>query len=167
MARTSELRPKVGTVTEDKYDAGSMSHKKTWVSHVHETDAVIKVTYTTTHHYRAGAGIHDFYEDDPLPDGSRVCHYCHVSKPGKNYAGASVSVKRGWDEKCPADQLRTHTSTQTSQKYLVIAGPKAGKRLTEAEAGGGFVSYNRSSRWGKSDLIPKVVLIPVSVLKRK
>jgi hypothetical protein len=169
VTRSTELRPAVGTVTEDKFDKQDGCRRKTWVSNISDTKAALKVTYTTTRHYKAGTGHHDFYTDDIGPDDQRTCHFCKCSesKPGTNHFNRPVLVKRDWNEKCPVEQLHRHTSTQSSQKYLVIAGPQAGKRLTEADAGDGFVSYNRSSRWGKSDEVPKVVLIPLAALKGK
>lgn len=161
--RASEIRPKVGTVIEDNYDAQSLCRTKEWVSNVHETDDVLRVTYIRTQYYRPGCGSHDFYTDERPNDHSpRQCHWCHVAEDTLPPGDAR------WKQKCPVEQLHRHTSTQTSQKYLVFGGPKAGsRRLTEAEAGDEYVCYNRSSRWGKSDEIPKVVLIHVNMLRSR
>lgn len=146
--------PKVGAVLEDRFDASQLCHRKEWVSGVKSNDDVLLITKTTTRYFKPGVGHHDFYAVHVEDESQRKCSWCGVQDAR-------------WDEKCPVEQLHTHRTTTKTQRFYVVNGPKAGKFLTEEEAGDNYVSYNRSSRWRKKEGPYKVVLLALTTLKRK
>ncbi len=171
--------PKVGDIITDKYDAQERCHVKEWVSGVKSDNDKLLITHTRTKFFKPGAGHHDFYSIDPprypgsqyADDSQRKCKYCKCTyyKPlkfGQDPEKIRAREKRAYDEPCPVEQLHTHKTTQKQQRFYVVNGPKAGKFLTEEEAGDAYVSYNRSSRWRQKEGPHKVVLLALSTLKQ-
>lgn len=153
--REAALRPTKGFVVENNFDSGSCCWRRSVVSNVRENDTSLVVSFKHEQFYKANQESHDFYSGDYHNEADRKCAFC-----GEPF------LHNKFTQKCPSPHTRTHNSSHTTAKFLVVGGlgPRVGSRLTQEEAGDDYVVYNRSTGFREA-AVPKAVLIPKSALK--